>query len=143
MDQNERKVLRALAADVGVRGPWRWRGDVKRERGQTTDVYLAGRSDDFPGPHRVLGFIRAGMQGAQPTFNTRGTMVPATELAMFEVDYRADIVGIDHPIAGWLAACDPDTIVGLLDQVDALEAALAELTPRVEAVERRRRWWRR
>lgn len=142
MDRDERALLRAVAADVGVRGPWRWCGHVKRQRGETTGVYLAGRRDDTPGPHAVMGFARAGMQGAQPTFDTDGVMVPADQLAWFEVDYRPDIVGLDHPVAGWIAACDPDTIVGLLDQVDELERLLAETTPARRAM-RRRWWWRR
>jgi hypothetical protein len=134
----QRSLLRALAADVNVRGPWRWSGHVKRQRGETTGVYLAGRRDDFPGPHMVVGFTRCGMQGAQPTFNVGGVMVPATDLAVFEVDYRPDIVALNHPAAGWIAACDPDTIVGLLDRIDELEAQLAATEPRPP-----RRWWRR
>lgn len=137
MDRDQRRAMRAKAFDVPVRGPWRWWGHVKRQRGETTGVYLAGRRDDFPGPHMALGFVRSGMQGAQPTFNTDGVMVPADKFAVWEVDYRSDIVAIDHPVAEWLAACDPDTVIGLLDQIDELEAQLVEMAPA------RRRWWRR
>lgn len=136
MDLDE---LRALAEAVPVRGPWRWWGRVKRRQGPPTAINLVGYRPDsgIGGIHLAVGFRRCGMQGAQPTFNQDGLMVPADEVPVHEVDYRDDIVALDDPTARWIAAADPDTVLALIDELEELRAAVVEMAPA------RRRWWRR
>lgn len=78
-------------------GPWQWFGNLKAH-----DIYLATKSG---GRLFVLNFARWGMSGAQPQFQGHnGLMIKASDLAVREVDYRADIVDIDHPDARLIAA---------------------------------------
>ena len=81
-------------------GPWRWFGNTKSH-----DIHLATVNG---GRVFVLNFVRWGMAGAQPRFQGRGErrgfMVPATDLVTYEVDYRRDISGINHPDAHLIAA---------------------------------------
>lgn len=88
--------LQALQA-AATPAPWRWAGSVKRPMLTTVHHGLT----------YVMGFVRSGMHGAQPTFQKyetigrwgSGHMVPTSELAVREVPYRDDIVDIDHPDA--------------------------------------------
>jgi hypothetical protein len=82
-------------------GPWKWFGNV-----ETKEVYLATVNN---GRRFVMQFGRWGMQGAQPTFQTRaadgsGMMTAAAALATREVPYRGDIARINHPDALLIAA---------------------------------------
>jgi hypothetical protein len=85
------------------RGPWRWHG----QRSGPIQLTTVGRGLIY-----VMGFIRHGMRGAQPTFQTypdaehpdNGLMTPAADLAVQEVPYRDDIVDIDHPVAAFIVA---------------------------------------
>jgi hypothetical protein len=93
-------------------GPWAWFG-----KGSCNDIYLA---TTHSGRRFIMGFKRWGTQGAEPTFQVEGRMVPASSLAKFEVGdnvvvglaaakvdpsvYRYDINGIDHPDARLIAS---------------------------------------
>jgi hypothetical protein len=106
--------LRRLA-EAATPGPWRWEGH--RNRGMHLSTVDRGRQ-------YVMGFIRQGMQGAQPTFQVRdedgyGLMTPASELAVQEVEYRDDITHIEHPDAAFIVAANPATILSLLDRAEA------------------------
>jgi len=48
-------------------------------------------------------------------------MKGGVELAVREVPYRDDIVAIDHPIARFMAAADPTTVLGLLNDSEEVE----------------------
>lgn len=96
-------------------GPWAWFGGE-------TGFYLA---TERSGRRYVMGFRRRGMNGAQPTFQSNSIMVPAEDLATFQVGdrsvrgfkqarsdssvYRYDVSGIDHPDARLIAAA-PDLL---------------------------------
>jgi len=78
-----------------------------------------------------MQFERQGMRGAQPVFQVyqqragepwewSGVMTKAEELAVREVDYRDDIVAIDHPDAK-LIALAPQLAELALQQRLALE----------------------
>lgn len=111
------------------RGPWRWFGSTYSD-GQ---FYLA---TDHSGRKFVMGFRRCGAQGAQPTFQVDGRMVPAKELVKYDVGdgtarghtaakvdqsvYRYDFSEIDHPVARlFTAAPDLHAVAA-----DALEFAV-------------------
>lgn len=66
-------------------------------------MYLSGRIPGL-GQVNVMDFVRQGMRGAQPRFQVNGLMEKAEDLAIQEVDYRDDIVDIDHPDARTIAA---------------------------------------
>lgn len=104
-------TLRELA-EAASSGPWHWWGSRKR------GMYL-GRWGEW-GKTTVMDFVRQGMSGAQPRFGTEHQMVKAEHLAVQEVPYRDDVVDIDHPDARFIAAADPTTILGLLDERDRL-----------------------
>jgi hypothetical protein len=125
-------------------GPWRWFGNTKH------DFYLA---TEHSGRLYVMSFERKGMRGAQPVFRgPRGTLVPASEMPIFEVCreaetaddprvYRKDIVGFRSPDAHLMAASPclyeaASLALDLLERVgdsrkdapiiDALRAAIAK-----------------
>lgn len=96
-------------------GPWGWFGNQH-------GLYLATPDR---GRRYIMGFRRQGLQGAQPTFQQRSIMVPASGLVKFAVGdgtargmtegradpsvYRYDIKEIDHPDARLIAAA-PDLL---------------------------------
>jgi hypothetical protein len=117
--------LRELV-NAATPGPWGWFG----HRGG--DMYLATPKG---GRRFVMTFKRKGMRGAEPSFQVYtdrsgepwewdGLMTPATDLAVQEVEYRDDIIGIDHPDAR-LIALAPELAVLLADAMDALRKFLA------------------
>ena len=82
-----------------TKGPWRWQGD--------TAVHRFDLSTTYGGRIFVMDFVRFGMQRAQPRFQvppSKGHMVPAKDLVRYEVTYRKDITGIDHPDARLIEA---------------------------------------
>lgn len=105
--------------------PWSWFGNTK-----TKDLYLAtvDRGRQF-----VMQFCRWGMSSGQPMFqvpNTgdAGVMKKASEMVKYEVEYREDIIAIDHPDARMLA--EGRNLFAEL--VEALEGALAKLASTTE-----------
>lgn len=98
-------------------GPWAWFGSTR------TNMYLA---TTHSGRRFVMGFKRKGLHGAEPTFQIDSIMVPASELAIYQVDpdartgkepsvYRHDITGFRSADARLIAAA-PE----LLDGCNAL-----------------------
>ena len=91
-------------------GPYEWGGD---QHGISLFTQHSGR---IP----IMSFARFGLQGAQPVFPVRSTMVKADQLVEFDVGdgtargfaqgrdnpsvYRYQISAIDHPVARLLAA---------------------------------------
>lgn len=111
-------------------GPWCWFGDAKWQT-----YYLATKHG---GRHIVLDFARAGMQRAQPRFNIDNRLVPARELAIYEVNrqatdyndpslYRHDIVGFRSPDADFIAHSRED-VDTLLEYIYHLEQLVGEKT---------------
>lgn len=104
-------------------GPWIWYG--------STDHYPRFHlATERHGRRFVMGFVRAGMQSAEPIFQINGRMVKASELVRYDVDrsvkgvtaakgaesvYRQDFSEIDHPDARLIASA-PE----LLEAVEAL-----------------------
>lgn len=110
--------LAALAAKA-TPGERRWYGNTSAKH-----VYLATvqRGREF-----IMRFVRWGMGSAQPQFRHRDLMVslsalPAEIGPQYEVDYRRDFVGIAHPDAAIIAACDPETVAALVAVAKAAEA---------------------
>lgn len=125
--------------EAATPGPWRWGGS---RRGP---MYLMGKSTTY-----VMGFIRQGMNGAQPMFQHffdrsdprgvwywTGKMMRGSELAIQEVSYRDDIVGFNNPDATLIASCrqdledlaryalDLEQRLAHYEQADTVEAASA------------------
>lgn len=122
-------------------GPWAWFGNT-----DVRHVYLATRGW---GRQFIMQFSRWGMQGAQPVFCAGRTwkpdpkgmadfdyapgatgMTPASEMPVFEVAptathrgdqrvYRADLSGIRHPDAEFIAHARED-VPRLLAIIDSL-----------------------
>lgn len=119
-----RAIVEPALAWAGGRGPWQWFGNTK-----THDAYLA---TTHSGRTFVMDFARWGMAAGQPRFQVDQRMVTLGELAKrgdplgpkFEVSYRRDFVGIGHPIAAHIAACDPTTVLALLKRIHVLEQQL-------------------
>lgn len=125
-------------AEAAAPGPWHWAGN--------TDVHHVYLANWRPGHGRcsVMDFGRWGMQGARPKFVTDGFYVnDVNSLAVYEVApaatsrqdprvYRADIIGLRHPDAEFIANSRAD-VDFLLAEVDRLRAALAESEKRAEA----------
>lgn len=96
-------------------GPWRWFGNAG-----TQDIYLATAGG---GRVFVMNFVRWGMSGAQPRFQSdRHLMVKASDFLVYEVPYRKDIVGIDHPDAVFLER-SREMVTALLAEVRRLRAS--------------------
>lgn len=106
--------LRELVAEVPA-GPWHWSG-------YPDSPYLANWENGY-GRCMVMGFVRAGMRGGQPTFPTPGhLMVRGKDIVQYEVPYRDNIVGFDNPVARYLAGVSPDVLLELLDRLEEAEA---------------------
>ncbi len=82
----------------------------------------------------VMGFRRLGMRDAQPVFNTDNRLVPAQDLAVQEVEYRDDIIAIDHPDAEFIAACDPATVLALVKKARQRDRAEKEIEAKASAL---------
>jgi len=102
--------------EAATPGPWRWFGH------RSSEMYLATPKG---GRRFVMTFKRKGMRGAEPMFQVytdrqgepwgwNGELVPATDLAVQEVEYRDDIKDIDHPDAR-LIALAPELAALVLD----------------------------
>jgi hypothetical protein len=118
LDELEQLDLAARAA------PWGWFGNAGCH-----EVHLATPDR---GRIYVMGFARWGMRGAQPVFQVKrsgiGLMEPAAGMLQFEVPYRKDIVGIDHPDARLIPAAR-NALPRLLAEVRRLRAEVARLQP--------------
>lgn len=90
-------------------GPWRWAG-YRVNGGMYLSGHVPGR-----GQVNVMDFVRQGLRGAQPRFQINGLMEKAEELAVKEVEYREDIVAVDHPDARLIAAA-PE-MAAMLDRI--------------------------
>lgn len=127
--------LRELA-EAATPGPWAWMGNQH-------SFYLA---TTHSGRRYVMGFRRMGTQAAQPVFCVKDRLVPAADLATFEVGdgkargmteakaddsvYRYDINGFDAPDAAFIAAFNPATALALLDALSRSEEDTAFLLAR-------------
>lgn len=100
-------------------GPWGWFGSTR------TEMYLATVRH---GRRYVLAFKRKGMNGAEPVFRVNDRMVPASKLAIYEVNreatdakdpsvYRHDIVGFRSADASLIAAA-PDLFHALTEVLE-------------------------
>lgn len=114
--------------DAATPGPWGWFGNT-----DTKNIYLAtpDRGRQF-----IMTFRRWGMQGAQPWFNTDMMMAPASDRPRYEVApaaesrddprvYRADVSGIKHPDAEFIANAPAD-VAYLLAELRKAREALAD-----------------
>lgn len=54
---------------------------------------------------------------------------PANDWAVPEVDYRNDVLYIDHPDAKYIATFSPDVVLELLDEIDQLNFQLLTSQP--------------
>lgn len=126
--------------DAATPGPWGWFGN--------TDVHSMQLATRHFGRLVVMSFRRWGMQSAQPTFATGrtwktspqsmfdfghvGSMELASRLARYEVSpdapdrthpsvYRADLNGIKHPDAEFIAHARQD-VDDLIAEVERLRA---------------------
>ena len=134
-------------------GPWQWFGNTK--------TYSCCLATTHSGRMYVLDFTRWGMREAQPRFRwpvgaNGGLMydlakMPAECGPRFEVEYRRDFVGINHPdaelIAYYRTACPilADEIVRLRDDLAVVEkrsaglvAAIVSLREKLDGVEKYR-----
>jgi hypothetical protein len=109
-------------------GPWGWFGSTRNGN----SIYLA---TVHGGRRFVMGFKRKGMSGAEPTFQINKRMVPASDLAVYEVCpeatsasdervYRHDIIGLRSADARLIAAA-PD----LLDVARAMFESASGVFP--------------
>lgn len=119
--------------EAAAPGPWHWAGNT-----DVRHVYLANWQ---PGRGRcsVMDFARWGMNSAKPQFVTDHVYVDnITELAVYEVApnatsrddkrvYRADIIGLRHPDAEFIAHSRAD-VEFLLGAVDHLRHVIDVLT---------------
>lgn len=122
---------RAVAASPG---PWHWSGNVDYPAHVALSRWPRRDEKDACGLTHVMTFRRWGMQGAGPLFTVNGWMKRADEFPIFEVAltalgrldprvYRADIVGIRHPDAEFIAHARQD-VDDLLAEVDRLRSEL-------------------
>ncbi len=113
-------TLRHLAAEAAEHAPGRWFWSGVSTGSGTIHLAHIGTPDQGVMQWTVMGFQRKGLHGAQPAFNDwdRHRTRPAAEMLIHEVPYRNDIVGIDHPVARWLAAADPTTVRDLIDDLN-------------------------
>jgi hypothetical protein len=111
-------------ASAATAGPWHWAGNTDT-RWLALSYWKAGA-----GRCNVMDFTRWGMQSATPRFGRDLMMYDAHEDVVYEVAptatrrndprvYRADITGIRHPDAEFLAASrqDVDDLLAIIAQV--------------------------
>lgn len=112
---------------AGIAGPWGWFGNAGCH-----EVHLAtcDRGHVF-----VMKFARWGMSGAQPVFQVDrsgvGVMERSAPMIQYEVPYRKDIVGIDHPDARLIPAAR-NALPRLLAEVRRLRGVLESLAGRCD-----------
>lgn len=112
----------ALAAAEAAPGRWFWHGAIPRPgNGGPPHISLAYMRPDW-GVTYVMDFARLGMQGAQPRFEVDGKMEAGRDLAIYEKDYRDDIIGFDSPYAIFMAEANPTAVLDLIDRLAAAEA---------------------
>jgi hypothetical protein len=110
-------------AQAATPGPWGWFGSTR------TYMYLATKHS---GRRFVMTFARKGLHGAQPEFQIDSVMVPASDLAIYEVSpeatsakdpsvYRHDIIGFRAPDATFIAALNPAVVLDLIARIEELE----------------------
>ena len=106
-------------ANAATPGPWRWDGHTRF--GIRLDSITSGRPI-------VMGFVRHGMRGAQPTFWDRkagehpahnGTYRKAVDIAVLEVPYRDDVVALRNADAEFIAHSRAD-VEALIAEVERL-----------------------
>lgn len=126
--------LAQQAAEIAP-GRWSWAGYSKH------GIHLRFWKSGW-GACTVMDFARHGMNGAQPRFFPLDGihMQKASDHVVFEVAHRDDIVAIDHPIARYMAAVDPTTILGLIDKADQWDAAQPMIEAMTEVVGADQRW---
>ena len=123
MDTEHLNVIRDRA-EAATPGPWGWFGNLKADGPYLATVHGGRRF--------VMQFARLGMQSAQPRFQVYdpehdwGYMVDGRDLAIYEADHRADIVGFDNPDAEFIAHARQD-VADLLAEVDQLRGAIDRL----------------
>jgi hypothetical protein len=116
-------------AEAATPGPWRWRGNTDNRH-----IWL---QTPRMGAMTIMDFVRWGMQQAVPRFAVDGLMRNADSLVTYEVApeatsrkdprvYRADIAGIRHPDAEFIAASRAD-VDWLVAEVERLRAENDEL----------------
>lgn len=122
---DEQRLAEILArANAATAGPWRWSGNT-----EVRDMRLQAQHH---GGLTVMDFVRWGMQDARPRFAKDYCMHPADEMVEYQVHqlgwvdkseppYRADISGIDHPDARFIAAARED-VPALVAEVQRLRA---------------------
>lgn len=123
-------AARACRDDLKLVGRWGWFGDIKHG-----GAYLATQTG---GRRFVMQFARLGMRDGQPVFPVQdGKWVHVERgqrLAVYEVApdatspddprvYRHDVTGFRSPVADFLAACDAETVLALIERVRELEAS--------------------
>jgi len=112
MTPQEIKSLRDKA-ERATQGEWAWYGDSSSH-----SLYLAAPQK---GRLIVMDFVRWGTNRAQPRFrDEKDLMVKAQELVEHEVDYRKTISNINNPDAQYIAAANPQVVLGLLDEIERL-----------------------
>ena len=120
---SEQQLAEILArANAATAGPWKWSGNT-----EVRDMRLQAQHH---GGLTVMDFERWGMQSACPRFAKNWAMYRADEMVEYQVHqlgwvdkseppYRADISGIDHPDARFIAAARED-VPALLAEVQRL-----------------------
>lgn len=138
-DLSEKLAAIEALEQAATPGPWGWFGNT-----DSKSVYLATKDR---GRQFIMTFRRWGMQGAQPWFNTNMWMGPASDMPRYEVCpdaqsrdddrvYRADISGIKHPDAEFIAASReavPFLLALVRDQAAKL-AAVEEVAERYKGI---------
>ena len=79
-----------------------------------------------------MSFKRMGMGSAKPMFCEYSddgwpTQIDSMDAVEHECDYRDDIVGFSTPIANYIAAVDPISLLALIDERDSLAERVADL----------------
>ncbi|NVJ13161.1 hypothetical protein [Myxococcus sp. AM010] len=132
LTEEKLEAIRARHA-AATPGPWAWFGYLSRP-GASKNLNRLHLATVNRGRRYVMDFVRMGMRSAQPRFQPPGGfMVPASDLAEYEVEYRDDIKGIAHPDARFLAASWED--------VRDLLAHITSITAREHSANERAETW--